>query len=138
MATTEYPVNHPSAKKLWAESLFREALKRTWASKFIGKSQNSAIQLLTDTQKSAGDRITYTLKMQLSGSGVSGDNTLEGNEEALATYTDNILIDQLRHAVKSAGKMSEQRVTWSMREEMRDSLADWWSDRINRLVPTFA
>lgn len=53
------------------------------------------------------------------------------NEEALTTYSDNLVINQLRHAVRSAGKMSEQRVNFSVREECRMGLQDWWSDRID-------
>lgn len=131
MATTAYGVNHPMAKKLWSNKLFHEALKQTWMSKFIGEGSDAMIQKLTDTQKSAGDRITVGLRMQLSGSGVEGDGTLEGNEEALSVYTDNLLINQLRHAVRSDGKMSEQRVPFSIREEARMGLQDWWADRID-------
>ena len=69
--------------------------------------------------------------MQLTGDGVSGDNSLEGNEEALATFTDDLYIDQLRHAVKSAGKMTEQRIPWSIREEAMLGLKDWWAGRMD-------
>jgi N4-gp56 family major capsid protein len=69
--------------------------------------------------------------MQLTGNGILGDATLEGNEEALTTYTDNVFINQLRHAVRSDGKMSEQRIPFSIREESRMGLQDWWSDRID-------
>lgn len=69
--------------------------------------------------------------MQLTGDGVSGDGTLEGNEEALTTYTDAIYIDQLRHAVRSAGRMSEQRVPFSVREEARMGLQDWTAARMD-------
>jgi N4-gp56 family major capsid protein len=131
MATTEYGVNHPSAVKLWSEKLFREALKDTWMSKFMGKGSDSMIQILTNTQKGAGDRITASLRMQLTGDGVEGDATAEGNEEALTTYTDNILINQLRHSVRSAGKMSEQRVPWKYREDAMMGLKDWWADRFD-------
>jgi N4-gp56 family major capsid protein len=131
MANTQYGVNHPMAKKLWSSKLFHEALKQTWMSKFIGEDSSSMIQKLTDTSKSAGDRITVGLRMQLSGAGIEGDGTLEGNEEALSVYTDNLLINQLRHAVRSDGKMSEQRVPFSIREEARMGLQDWWSDRID-------
>jgi hypothetical protein len=44
--------------------------------------------------------------MQLSGAGIQGDSTLEGNEEALTLYRDTVLIDQLRHAVRSGGYSS--------------------------------
>lgn len=131
MATTDYGVNHPSAVKLWSEKLFREALKETWMNKFMGSGSDSMIQTLNNTQKGAGDRITVSLRMQLSGRGVTGDSTLEGNEEALTTYTDNLVIDQLRHAVRSAGKMSEQRVPWEFRNDAMMALRDWWADRFD-------
>ena len=131
MATTAYGVNSAEAVKLWSRKLMREALKNTWASKFMGKDSNSLCQIHDDTQKSAGDRIRIILRMQLNGDGISGDNTLEGNEEALVTHTDNIVINQLRHAVRSSGKMTEQRIPFSIREEARMGLQDWWSDRID-------
>jgi N4-gp56 family major capsid protein len=132
MATTTYTVNSAEAVKLWSKKLAREALKATWFGKFIGDNSDSICQLFDDTQKGAGDRITIVLRMQLSGDGVSGDGTLEGNEEALTTYTDNAFIDQLRHAVRSQGKMTQQRVTFSIREEAMMGLKDWWAGRFDQ------
>jgi N4-gp56 family major capsid protein len=131
MATTQYGVNHPLAVKAWSRKLFVEALKSTWLNKFMGDGSGSIIQIKEELRKSAGDRITIGLRMQLSGNGVSGDGTLEGNEEALTTYSDNVLIDQLRHAVRTDGRMSQQRVLFDLREEARSGLQDWWADRID-------
>jgi N4-gp56 family major capsid protein len=131
MANTSYPVNHPLAVKLWSKQLFREVLKETFVGRFIGSDSNSMVQLKDDTQKNAGDRIRIGLRMQLTGAGVQGDSTLEGQEESLTTYTDDLFIDQLRHAVRSQGKMSEQRVTFDVRQEAMDGLRDWWADRID-------
>src|ERR1043165_2301563 len=110
MATTSYGVNASEAVKLWSRKLFREAITQTWLYKFMGDGSDSAIQMVDDMAKGPGDRVTNILRMQLSGDGVGGDSTLEGFEESLQTYTDNFFIDQLRHAVRSAGKMTEQRV----------------------------
>ena len=129
MAVTSYGVNDPLAVKLWSKRLSVEVLKNTWASKFMGKSTNSLIQIKDETQKGAGDKITYGLRMQLTGNGVIGDGTLEGNEESLTTFSDAVLINQLRHAVRSAGRMSQQRVPFSIREEALSGLRDWWTDR---------
>lgn len=131
MATTLYTVNSPETVKLWSKKLAREALKATWFGKFIGDSSDDVVQMLDDTKKSAGDRITIVLRMQLNGDGIAGDGTVEGNEEALTTYTDNAVIDQLRHAVRSAGKMSDQRITFSIREEAMMGLKDWWAGRMD-------
>lgn len=132
MAQTEYGPNHPLTVRLWAKRLFVESLRETFMDRFIGSSdKNSVIQMRDELNKSAGDRVTIGLRLQLIGAGVQGDNTLEGNEEALATYNDTLFIDQLRHAVRSKGKMSEQRVPFSVRQESMDGLKDWWADRLD-------
>lgn len=131
MAVTSYGVNDPLAVKLWSKKLSVEVLKATWLAKFMGNTSNSLIQIKDDTKKGAGDKITFGLRMQLTGEGTAGDGTLEGNEEALTTYNDAVLIDQLRHAVRSGGRMSQQRVPFSVREEAMSGLADWWKDRID-------
>lgn len=131
MADTSYGVNDALAVKLWSKKLFQDALKATYASRFMGKTSASLLQIKDETSKGPGDRITYGLRMQLTGAGVQGDGTLEGNEEALTTYSDSVLIDQLRHAVRSGGKMSEQRIPFSVREEAKAGLQDWWAGRID-------
>lgn len=131
MATTQFGVNHPLAVKLYSKKLLHESLKSTWFQKFIGAGQDSLIQILPDTKKNAGDQITYGLRMLLTGDGVQGDATLEGNEEALVFYKDAMLINQIRHAVRSDGKMTEQRVPYSMRDEARQGLSDWFADRVD-------
>lgn len=126
-----YGVNDALAVKIWAKKLFVEALKQTLLDKFIGTGNDAAIQVKDDLSKSSGDKLTYGLRMQLGGDGVIGDSTLEGNEEALTTYTDSIYIDQLRHAVKVVGNMSQQRVNFDIRAEAQSGLVDWWADRLD-------
>jgi len=128
MAQTSYPVNHPMAVKHWQSELMVEALKRTSYSQFMGKGSGSVVQIKTELNKDAGDRIRYGIRYQLTGDGQVGDETLEGNEENLVVYTDNVTVNQTRHAVRSEGKMSEQRVPFSVREEAKDGLADWFAN----------
>ncbi len=131
MAATNYGVNDPLAVKLWSKKLSVEVLKETWAMQFAGTNSNSMIQIKDETQKSAGDKLTYGLRMQLVAAGILGDGTLEGNEESLVTYSDSILINQLRNAVRSAGRMSQQRVPFSVRDEALSGLRDWYADRFD-------
>jgi N4-gp56 family major capsid protein len=128
---TLYQTNNALAVKLFAKKLFEEALKQTYFSRFMGEGTSNVVQLKDETSKGPGDKITIGLRTQLSGAGVQGDGTLEGNEEGLTTFSDSVVIDQLRHAVRSAGKMSEQRVTFDVREECRMGLQDWWADRLD-------
>lgn len=134
MANTSYGVNHPLAQKLWAKKLFHDTIGSSFVGKFTGTSDSSLIQVKSELSKDRGDRITVGLRVLLTGAGIQGDNTLEGSEEALTTYSDNFFIDQLRHAVRSSGKMSEQRIPWEVREEARDGLTDWWTERLETSV----
>jgi len=131
MANTTYAVGAAESVKLWSKALFHEVKKQTWMDKFIGKGGSSLIQEKDETKKTAGDRVRTTLRMQLSGDGVAGDGALATNEEALSTYTDDLLLDQLRHAVRSDGRMTDQRVAFSVRQEAMMGLADWWSTRLD-------
>lgn len=126
---TSYGVNANEAVKLWSRKLAREALKKTYAKNFMGSGSDALIQIKNETSKDSGDRIRITLRMQLTGDGTQGDDSLEGNEEALSTFTDDFFIQQLRHGVRSGGKMTEQRIPFSVREEAMMGLSDWWADR---------
>jgi N4-gp56 family major capsid protein len=67
----------------------------------------------------------------MQGEGIEGDATLEGNEEALQFFDDNVRINQLRHATRIKGRMTEQRVPYNLRRVSRDRLADWWAQRMD-------
>lgn len=130
MATTNFGTNHPYAVRLWSKKLFHDVIGEDFWSTFAGEGTENMIQIKTDTQKAAGDTIHVGLRSLLTGDGIQGDNTLEGNEEAMTVYRDSVVLNQLRHAVRSDGKMSEQRVPFSVREEARMGLKDWWTERL--------
>ena len=131
MATTAFATGDNLAVKLWSKKLAIEALKQTWCYKFMGADDNSVIQIFDDTQKSPGDRIRIPLRRLLVASGVLGDFTLEGQEERINYYSDDVFIQQLRHAVREGGKFTRQLVPFDIREHARASLQDWWADRID-------
>lgn len=131
MAVTSFATGDALAVKLWSKKVSVEALKQTWVYKFMGKDDNSVIQVFDDTNKGPGDRIRVPLRRLLSANGVQGDNTLEGQEERITYYSDDIFINQLRHGVREGGRFSRQLVPFDVREHARLSLQDWWADRID-------
>ncbi len=134
MATTDFGVNHPLAVKLWAKKLSYEVTGETYFSRFASESTDSIFQVKTETQKGAGDKITHGLRMLATGSGIQGDDTAEGNEESLTFYNDSLFIDQLREPFRTGGRMTEQRVPFNLREEMRMAAKDWWVERLDTSV----
>lgn len=93
------------------------------------------VQHITELKKSEkGARAVITLLTDLEGDGIAGDRTLEGNEEAMKSFDQVIRLDQLRHANRHEGRMADQKSVVSFREESRDKLAYWLSDRIDQLA----
>jgi N4-gp56 family major capsid protein len=132
MATTDFPVNSPLAVKLWSRKIAREALKETMLMKFMGTSSNNLCQVFDETSKGPGDKITVPLRLQLTGRGVGETDALEGSEEALSLYNDSVFINDLAHAVRVKTRIDSQRVPFSVREEARLGIQDWYSERIDR------
>jgi N4-gp56 family major capsid protein len=129
MALKEFAVNDPMAVKLYSRKLTLELLKETEIATYIGKDPDTALFTLhDDMSKGPGDQVTFPLFMNITGPPIQGDDILEGNEQQITHYTASLLINQLRNAVKSAGKMSEQRVPFSVRDVCKRLLKNYWSD----------
>lgn len=133
MSLTTYGVNDALAVKLWSKSLAAEALKETYFGRFMGPSSKSLIQVKNEVNSGAGDQVTYGLRVQLTGDGVTESQILEGNEEALSTYSDALLINELNHAVRvrAPGTIDQERVPFNLREEARAGLSDWFANRFD-------
>lgn len=134
MADWAYAAGDPAAVNRWSFRLFKQSITKTIAWRLANissstTSEDNIVQILDDTQKGPGDNITYDLIAKLVAPGVLGDATVAGLEEALTTYTANIVINQLRHSVLVRGAMSQQRVPVAMRDTARVRLADWWQER---------
>ena len=133
MATHTIGVNDALAVKLWSNRMDVEALKETTAYEFMGTGAGSLCQIMTETQKGAGDSVKWGIRMLATGEGTTENETQEGNEEGLTRYSDALLINELGHAhrVRAEGTIDRQRVPYDMREECYDSLKDWSADRVD-------
>lgn len=130
MAESLWGVNDAVAVKHWSKDLNRAAPKTSFVyTRFVGKGPNNIVELRDETKKMPGDRIRLQLRAKPTQDGVLGDATLEGNEEGMTVYTDDIQIDQLRFGFKEGGRVSRQRVPWSARAEMRDMHSLLWGER---------
>jgi N4-gp56 family major capsid protein len=130
MAVHTYAAGDPEVVKLWSKRLAREALKQTVIFPYIRDDGNALCELRSDTQKGKGDKVTYTLRAQLTGDGVGENETQEGNEEAITTFTDSLVINELSHATRSNRTILDQRVPFNVAREQNDALADWWYNRM--------
>lgn len=133
MASTTFGVNDPLAVKLWSKTLAVEALKATAIAPLIGTSPDSVIQRKDELSKGPGDKVTFGLRTQLQGDGVSEGEVLEGNEESLTTYSDALFINELAHAVRvrNNNRIDQKRVPFDLRLEAKSGLRDWYAKRLS-------
>lgn len=134
MATTNFGVNDVNTVKLWAKRLGFQIVYRTDISSLIGEGPNSIIHLKSETQKSAGDKVTFSLMTELLGDGFTENEIAEGNGESLSIYADGILINELGHVVGIPNKgrsIDEQRVPFNLRDAARMGLRAWWGKRMS-------
>jgi len=135
MALTNFGALTDEQKTVWSLDLWKKARNQSFINKFTGTSTDSLCQRITElTKTEKGDRAVITLVNDLEGDGRAGDRQLEGYEEALTSEDLVITIDQLRHANRNKGRMADQRSIVRFREQSRDKLAYWASDRIDQLA----
>lgn len=122
-------------KTVWSMDLWEQARNLSFVNQFLGKDSNSLVQHVTElTKTQKGARAVITLVHDLEGDGVAGDRVLEGNEEAGRSSDQVIQIDQLRNAERHEGRMADQKSIVNFREQARDKLAYWLSDRIDQMA----
>lgn len=135
MATTNFGTLTGDQLQAWSRDFWRVARNASFVNQFAGTGQNAAVQRITELTKSEkGTKANLTLLADMTGDGITGDNTLEGNEEALRAYDITIELDQLRFANRIAGRVADQKTIVNFRETSRDMLAYAMADRIDQLA----
>ena len=84
MATTNFSTLSEGQLTAWSRDFWRVARNMSFINQFAGSGSNAMVQRVTELTKSEkGAKAVITLLADMTGDGITGDNTLEGNEEAL-------------------------------------------------------
>lgn len=135
MALTNFGALTTEQLTTWSRDFWRVARNASFINKFAGSGANAMVQRISDLTKSEkGTRAVLTLLADAQGDGITGDNTLEGNEEALRSYDLVVNIDQLRFAHRIQGRMADQASVVNFRETARDQLAYQIADRLDQMA----
>lgn len=134
MATTSVPTNTRVIK--WERDFYREYIRANRFAKYMGADESSPIQINEDLTKSIGETINFELVNRLQGnqntgtgavagvvSGITGYNTLEGNEEAIGIRNFRVKVDRTRWAVVH-DRLDEQFSAIDLVEAKRATLMD--------------
>ena len=126
-------VNSANRVQVWADSYFVEFVRDNRFKRYMGKSENSIIQLKEELTKEAGDRITISLVTRLTGSAIEGDATLEGNEEQLGNYGHLITVEQYRNGV-TIGKKEKIKTKIDLLNAGKTMLKLWQMEHLRDMI----
>lgn len=122
-------------QELWAKELLDDVQRDVEnVMQFMGEGQNNVVNVSRDLAKSKGDTQTFGLVARLTGAGVTGDSELEGNEESMASYSEQVLIDQIRNAVRLTGKLDAQKTVYDQIKAARENLRMWMKEFLCRQI----
>lgn len=140
MALTDFGALSQAQKVVWADEISIAGRDESfWLSNgFVGKNtadMSRPVHRITElTRTERGHRCIMQLVAELQEDGTWGDNELTDNEENLVNDTVEIVIDQMRHGVKSKGKMAEQRTVVRFRSMAKNKLSFWLGDKIDEMM----
>lgn len=135
MANTNFSALTSEQLTIWSRDFWRVARNMSFINQFAGSGPNAMVQRISElTQSEKGARAVVTLLADMTGDGIVGDNTLEGNEESLRAFDIVVTIDQLRFANRLSGRLADQKSVVNFREHSRDALAYAMADRMDQLA----
>jgi N4-gp56 family major capsid protein len=135
MALTNFGLLQSEQLLAWRKEAQREERNESFLEAFVGEGSDAMIQRTTELKKGVkGTRAIITLVHDSNGDGVVGDNTLEGQEEALTSDDIQIRVDMLRFAHKHKGAFAEQKSVVDFRKEAKKNLPYTQADRKNQLA----
>lgn len=113
----------------WDAEFYREYGNTNRFSRYMAANANAVFHVREDLIREQGEKITFPLVRRLTGQGVTGSATLDGNEELLDTRSAFVTVDYARHGLKTNKKQMKLSAI-DLREAMRWGLRQWINDRL--------
>jgi N4-gp56 family major capsid protein len=117
----------------WDDKYFVEYIQDVPFKGLMGGGANSIFQVKEDLGTKPGDKIHFALVNRLTNSATTGTDTLEGNEEDMASRSHQLTVNKRRHAVRIP-EMAEQRSAIPLRNAARAVLMDWSKEDTRDLI----
>lgn len=108
----------------WDDGFFTEFINRNRFKPYMGRSENSMIQVKENLTKGKGDRITINLVGRLKGDGRTNNQRLKGYEESLGQFGHRLTVNLHRHGVVIT-EMEEIKNAIDLRKASRVMLMKW-------------
>lgn len=114
----------PWNKQIWITDYLRESWRQSGFERYTKGGATSIIRVIGEAQTEGGKTINIPLVGRLKGVGVSGSQVLDGNEEDLSLYMDQVRTNWRRNAVK-VPKSSQYQTEVDLLNAAKPQLRQW-------------
>lgn len=126
-----------SERQSWSTKFLREYVRETAFMPYMGRAQNSIIRILADEETANASIVNVPLVRRLKGRGVEDSEVLEGNEEDLENYNDQIRTRWIRNGVV-VPKSTSYRTELDLLGAAKPMLKDWSAENLrDKIVAAF-
>lgn len=108
----------------WRKNYFREYTRASRFAPYMGRGNDNIIVTMYELQTEAGKTIIVPFIGELNGSGVSGSQVLEGNEEDLGSGNMPVSVDWRRNAV-IVPKSEQYKTDIDLLDAAKPALRNW-------------
>lgn len=133
MAQTQIASTSALVPVIVQRQIFLEQKKNAYFTRFFSAKGDMPVFEKTDFTKQKGQKMTFGLRVRLTGDPTAtGNETVKGKEDKLTFYDFSIELERYRKAVKDDGAMTRQRFVGDIPTESRNALTTWGGEFIDQ------
>lgn len=118
-----------SEKQIWITNYLKEYVRMSGLLPYMSTRDNAIIRIRRELASTSGTAINVPLIGRLKGSGVTGSQVLEGNEEDLENLNDRVSVDWIRNGVV-VPKSTSFRTEIDLLNAAKSRLVDWSAEKL--------
>lgn len=116
-------------KQVWETNYFSEYVRESGFMSYMGAGNNNIIITKRELQEESGKTINIPLITRLTGQGVTGSQTLDGQEEELGNYNCALSVDWRRHAIR-VPKSTSYKTEIDLFDAGKEMLRSWEAEKL--------
>lgn len=121
----EVVLNQNLRERVWLRDEYvTPYIRQSGFDRYMGRGTNAIIRMISESATNGGKSVTMPLIGLIRGEGVTGSQVLEGNEDDMDTYADEIRVNWRRNAVK-VPKSTSYNTSLDLLNAARPRLRDW-------------
>lgn len=122
-----------SERQAWSTKYWAEYIRESGFMPYMGRAQNSIFRILTGNETGGASIVNIPLLRRLKGRGVLDSEVLEGNEEDLENFNDQVRTRWIRNGVV-VPKSTSYRTELDLLGAARPMLKDWAAENVRDAI----